>query len=113
MSELIVFSFENETGAHELESELVAARDAQQIEVGDAAMVVRAADGRAALNHAAKLVGRGSLGASSGVLCLPWYFGGDGGDCLSEEHSVIWAWMMTLSRRWVIRSVEVILGCSF
>jgi uncharacterized membrane protein len=62
MSELIVFSFENETDAHELESELVAARDAQQIEVGDAAMVVRAADGRAALNHAAKLVGRGSLG---------------------------------------------------
>ena len=62
MSELIVFSFENPTGAKELETELVAAQDAQKIEVGDAAMVVRAADGRAALNHATKLVGRGSLG---------------------------------------------------
>ena len=62
MSELIVFSFENETGAHELESAFVAAQDDQELKIGDAAMVVRAADGRSKLNHATRLVGRGSLG---------------------------------------------------
>lgn len=62
MSELIVFAFEDETGAHDFERELVAAKDDQGVEVKDAAMVVRSADGRAALNHATKLVGRGSLG---------------------------------------------------
>lgn len=62
MSELVVFAFENETGAHEFECELIAAKDDQEIEVSDAAMVVRAADGSARLNHAKNLVGWGSLG---------------------------------------------------
>jgi uncharacterized membrane protein len=62
MSELIVFAFENETGAHELEKDLITTQVDQKIEVGDAALVVRAADGRPLLNHATKLVGQGSLG---------------------------------------------------
>ena len=62
MSELIVFAFENETGAKELETGLVAAQADQELRVNDAALVVRQEDGRPILNHAANLVGRGSLG---------------------------------------------------
>lgn len=62
MSELIVFAFENETGAKELETGLVAAQADQGLRVNDAALVVRLEDGRPVLNHAVNLVGRGSLG---------------------------------------------------
>ena len=62
MSELIVFAFENETGAKELETGLVAAQADQELRVNDAALVVRLEDGRPVLNHAVNLVGRGSLG---------------------------------------------------
>jgi len=59
MSELIAFIFESEKGAKELEEELVKAQDAK---VGDAALVVRLADGRPAFSHSVDLVGRGSMG---------------------------------------------------
>ena len=62
MSELIVFAFENETGAKELETGLVTAQADQGLRVDDAALVVRLEDGRPVLNHAVNLVGRGSLG---------------------------------------------------
>lgn len=62
MSELIAFAFENETGAKELETGLIAAQANQELKVSDAALVVRQEDGRPVLNHAADLVGRGSLG---------------------------------------------------
>ena len=62
MSELIVFAFENETGAKELETGLVTAQADQGLRVNDAALVVRLEDGRPVLNHAVNLVGRGSLG---------------------------------------------------
>jgi uncharacterized membrane protein len=62
MSELIAFAFENETGAKQLEEGLVAAQANQEVQVSDAALVVRQADGRPVLNHAVSLVGRGSLG---------------------------------------------------
>jgi uncharacterized membrane protein len=62
MSELIVFAFENETGAKELETGLVAAQAEQGLRVNDATLVVRLEDGRPVLNHAVNLVGRGSLG---------------------------------------------------
>ena len=62
MSELIAFAFENETGAKELETGLVAAQANQEVQVSDAALVVRQEDGRPVLNHAVSLVGRGSLG---------------------------------------------------
>lgn len=62
MSELIVFAFENEAGAKELETGLVTAQADQGLRVSDAALVVRHEDGRPVLNHAINLVGRGSLG---------------------------------------------------
>jgi uncharacterized membrane protein len=62
MSELIVFTFENEIGAKELETGLITAQTNQEIKVNDAALVVRREDGRPLLNHAVNLVDRGSLG---------------------------------------------------
>ena len=62
MSELIVFAFENETGAKGIETGLIAAQSDQELRVNDAALVVRFEDGRPVLNHAVNLVGRGSLG---------------------------------------------------
>ena len=62
MSDLIAFVFESEDGAKALEAELISAQQSQDIEVGDAALIVRQADGRPVFNHAVDLVGRGSMG---------------------------------------------------
>jgi uncharacterized membrane protein len=62
MSEVIAFVFESEDGAKALEAELIFAQQSQDIEVGDAALVVRQADGRPGFSHAVDLVGRGSMG---------------------------------------------------
>ena len=62
MSDLIAFVFESEDGAKALEAELISAQQSQDIEVGDAALVVRQADGRPVFSHAVDLVGRGSMG---------------------------------------------------
>lgn len=62
MSELIVFIYENETGAKSLEEKLLEAQSNGDLSVSDAALIVRQEDGRAVLSHAAKLAGRGSMG---------------------------------------------------
>ncbi len=62
MSELIALNFESEDGAKALEAELISAQQSQNIDVGDAALVVRQADGRPGFSHAVDLVGRGSMG---------------------------------------------------
>jgi len=62
MSELIVFIYENETGAKTLEAQLVEAQENQDLSVSDAALILRQEDGRPVLSHAADLVGRGSMG---------------------------------------------------
>ena len=62
MSELMVFAFENETGAKKLATGLVAAQADQGLRVNDAPLVVRLEDGRPILTNAVDLVGRGSLG---------------------------------------------------
>ena len=62
MSELIVFIYENETGAKTLEGKLVEAQANQDLSVSDAALILRQLDGRPVLSHAANLVGRGSMG---------------------------------------------------
>ena len=62
MSELIAFTFESENGAKALEADLIAAQESQGLRVGDAALVVRMADGRPEFSHAVNLVGRGSMG---------------------------------------------------
>jgi len=59
MSELMAFIYESETGAKDLEEDLVKEENAK---VGDAALVVRHADGRPVFSHAVDLVGRGSMG---------------------------------------------------
>jgi uncharacterized membrane protein len=62
MSELLVFTYENETGAKQLEATLIdwQARPGARIE--DAAAVIRRSDGRMHAEHASKLVGDGLLG---------------------------------------------------
>jgi uncharacterized membrane protein len=62
MSELIAFVYENETGAKSLEADLLEAQTNGNLSVSDAALIVRQGDGRPALSHAAKLVGRGTMG---------------------------------------------------
>ena len=62
MSELMAFIYESETGAKDLEVNLIEAQNAQNVQVGDAALVVRQADGRPVFSHAVDLVGRGSMG---------------------------------------------------
>jgi uncharacterized membrane protein len=62
MSELRAFTFESEEGARALESDLIAAQEARELKVGDAALVVRMADGRPEFSYAVNLVGRGSMG---------------------------------------------------
>ena len=62
MSELMAFIYESETGAKDLELNLIEVQNAQNVKVGDAALVVRQADGRPQFNHAVDLVGRGSMG---------------------------------------------------
>lgn len=62
MSELIAFIYESETGAKSLEADLLEARNAKDVKVDDAALVVRQSDGRPVFSHAADLVGRGSMG---------------------------------------------------
>lgn len=62
MSELIVFIYENETGAKTLEGKLVEAQANRDLSVSDAALVLRKEDGRPVLSHAVDLVGRGSMG---------------------------------------------------
>ena len=59
MSELMAFIYESETGAKDLEEDLVKEENAK---VGDAALVVRHADGRPVFSHAVDLVDRGSMG---------------------------------------------------
>ena len=62
MSGLIAFTFESEEGARALESDLIAAQESHELMVGDAALIVRMADGRPEFSHAVNLVGRGSMG---------------------------------------------------
>jgi uncharacterized membrane protein len=62
MSELIVFIFEDEDSAKQLEGKLISAQANQELTVSDAALVKRRQDGRASLSHTANLVGRGSMG---------------------------------------------------
>ncbi len=78
MSELIVFAFDNETGAAELRDEMKELQKQHLLTLEDAAVVVRKPDGKAKVNQAVSLVGAGALGGSFwglliGLLFLaPW-----------------------------------------
>ena len=64
MSELIVFTFKNETGAEEMRDALVKMQKEHLITLEDAAVVVRKQDGKVKVKQAVSLVGAGALGGS-------------------------------------------------
>ena len=64
MSELIVFAFDNETGAAQMRDKLVSLQKLHLITLEDAAVVVRGQDGKAKVKQAVSLVGAGALGGA-------------------------------------------------
>ena len=64
MSELVVFTFDTETGAKEMEDAILQLQKLQLIELEDAAYVVRRHDGKAKVKQANSLVGAGALGGA-------------------------------------------------
>ena len=64
MSELIVFAFDNETGAAQVRDKLVSLQKQQLIALEDAAVVVRGQDGKAKVKQAVSLVGAGAMGGA-------------------------------------------------
>jgi uncharacterized membrane protein len=64
MSELLVFSYPNETGANEAIAKIQSLQKQQLITLADAATVVRKPDGKAKVKQANNLVGAGALGGA-------------------------------------------------
>jgi uncharacterized membrane protein len=64
MSELIVFTFKNETDAEEMRDALGKMQKQHLITLDDAAVVVRKQDGKVKVKQAVSLVGAGALGGS-------------------------------------------------
>ncbi|MCK4977755.1 MAG: DUF1269 domain-containing protein [Anaerolineales bacterium] len=64
MSNLIVFTFKNETGAEEMRDALVKMQKEKLITLEDAAVVIRKQDGKLKVKQAVSLVGAGALGGS-------------------------------------------------
>ena len=78
MSDLIVFAFDNETGAVEMRDALKRMQKEHLIQLEDAAVVVRKQDGKVKVKQAVSLVGQGALGGAFwGMLIgllffMPW-----------------------------------------
>lgn len=78
MSDLIVFAFDNPTGAGEMASAVADLQKQQLITLEDAATVVRKDDGKPKVKQAQSLVGAGALGGAFwGLLIgllfwMPW-----------------------------------------
>ena len=64
MSELVVFTFDTETGAKEMEDALLQMQKMKLIELEDAAYVVRRQDGKVKVKQASNLVGAGAWGGA-------------------------------------------------
>jgi uncharacterized membrane protein len=64
MSEMLVFAFKTPTGAAEMRDALVTLQKQELISLGDAAVVVRNADGKVKVKQANNLVGAGALGGA-------------------------------------------------
>ena len=64
MSNLIVFTFDNETEAERMRDELVKMQKQKLISLEDAAVVIRREDGKVKVKQAQSLVGAGALGGS-------------------------------------------------
>jgi uncharacterized membrane protein len=78
MSELIVFAFDNETGADDMASAIQQLQKEELIKLDDAAVVIRKQGGKPKVKQAQKLVGAGALGGAFwGMLIgllffMPW-----------------------------------------
>jgi uncharacterized membrane protein len=78
MSDLVVLSFDTETGAEEMRDKVNELQRQQIITLDDAAVVVRRQDGRVKVRQAVTLVGAGALGGAFwGMLIgllfwMPW-----------------------------------------
>jgi uncharacterized membrane protein len=78
MSELIVFAFENETGASEMDETIHYLKKEELIDLKDAAVVIRKPDGKIKIKQATDLVGAGAFGGAFwGMLIgllfwMPW-----------------------------------------
>ena len=70
MSQLIVFVLPTPDGAYAMREALDELRRQDVIELGDAAVVERAADGKVRLQQATNLVGAGALGGAVWGLSL-------------------------------------------
>lgn len=64
MSELIVFAFDNPTGAHEMGAAVQNLQKQQLIQLEDAPTVVRKDDGKPKVKQVQSLVGAGALGGA-------------------------------------------------
>jgi uncharacterized membrane protein len=64
MSQLLVFAFDNETGADEMISTIKSLQKQQLITISDAATVVRKPDSKVKIKQAQSLVGAGALGGA-------------------------------------------------
>jgi uncharacterized membrane protein len=64
MSDLLVFTFKDETGAVEMRDALVRMQKEHLVTLEDAAVVVRRQDGKVKVKQAVSLVGAGALGGS-------------------------------------------------
>lgn len=78
MSELIVFAFQNESGAARMAEEIKSLQKQHLVSLSDAATVVRKEDGRVKVKQSNDLVGPGALGGAFwGMLIgmlfmMPW-----------------------------------------
>jgi uncharacterized membrane protein len=78
MSNLVVLAFETEDGALEMRDAMVTLQKQHIVELEDAAVVIRRADGKVKVKQAVSLVGQGALGGAFwgmliGIIFLmPW-----------------------------------------
>ena len=78
MSDLVVLAFETEDGALEMRDAMVTLQKQHIVELEDAAVVIRRADGKVKVKQAVSLVGQGALGGAFwgmliGIIFLmPW-----------------------------------------
>jgi uncharacterized membrane protein len=78
MSDLVVLAFDSEDGALEMRDAMVNLQKQHIVELEDAAVVIRRADGKVKVKQAVSLVGQGALGGAFWgmliglIFMMPW-----------------------------------------